>query len=291
MGYKPIRAYYSELVTNEHCTGDVWSNLPTHGLLKESHLPGVVITPACDLANDKVETISYLPIIPIRNYLATTSFLPEIKNAMLGISDQLNYTEFRTITSQIWPPSTHDLKSMKIAISELSETPKKKKLCERFLHLLVNLEKTTADTLMPSDMKSLSEGIGENAFNKLLNKIISNSYKNDIHYIPIDDQNPSWSVIREHSLIVFRYPLTAPIEIFNLAQTGLIDNWQKEVSFLTNVPMSKAFIDRQPIKTLRINPSFLHDILNRFVSLFSRIGSPDLTQNAIGNILKDLRGE
>ena len=68
----------------------------THGLLKESHLPGVVITPACDLANDKVETISYLPIIPIRNYLATTSFLPEIKNAMLGISDQLNYTEFRT---------------------------------------------------------------------------------------------------------------------------------------------------------------------------------------------------
>jgi hypothetical protein len=136
MTYMPLKAFYKELVTNKHCTGDIWSNLPTHGLLKENYLPGIVITPACDLANDKVETITYLPVISISNFLTTSSFLIEIKSALLGISDQLKYTEFRAFTNQVWPPSSYDMERMKTAISGLTETTKKKDLCEKFLTLI-----------------------------------------------------------------------------------------------------------------------------------------------------------
>jgi hypothetical protein len=59
------RDYYDFLPPNVHRTGDIWKSLPTFGTLSCRSAPGIVITPSCDLANNKSETITYIPIISI----------------------------------------------------------------------------------------------------------------------------------------------------------------------------------------------------------------------------------
>jgi len=90
-------------------------------------------------------------------------------------------------------------------------------------------------------------------------------------------------------LILFSYPLTAPIDIFDLAQISDDNTWDKEVTLIShNMPYIKAFKDLRPIKTIRMSESFLHDMLNRFVGLYARLGSPNFTNNTIEKIANDL---
>lgn len=85
MSVLPVSRFYNTSPTLEHCTGDIWSNLPTFGFLKTSHTPGLIITPACDLANDKVFTLTYLPIIPVDMWLCTRALYPESVSTLVGL--------------------------------------------------------------------------------------------------------------------------------------------------------------------------------------------------------------
>lgn len=70
--------YYNSHPSGDHATGDIWANLPSHGLLRETFVPGLVITPACDLAQSKVETITYLPIVEVHEWFGSSSFRAEV---------------------------------------------------------------------------------------------------------------------------------------------------------------------------------------------------------------------
>ena len=70
--------YYELYPSADHQSGDIWTDLPTHGVLCAARLPCVVITPACDLMNRKVETLTYLPIVSVGTYLASGSQLPAL---------------------------------------------------------------------------------------------------------------------------------------------------------------------------------------------------------------------
>src|SRR4051812_20228192 len=82
--------YYDTSPMLGNSPGDIWSGLPTHGLLGTPHVSGIVITPACDLANHKVDTVIYLPVIRVLRYYSTMAALPEIRQAIerqLGVAD------------------------------------------------------------------------------------------------------------------------------------------------------------------------------------------------------------
>jgi len=79
-----IQDYYDVFPACGNNTGDIWSALPTFGLLGDTPLSGIVITPACDLSNRKVETISYLPLIPVCAYFTTPAFMPDIFREIEG---------------------------------------------------------------------------------------------------------------------------------------------------------------------------------------------------------------
>lgn len=78
------RDYYEEYPSGDHHPGDIWTDLPVHGALKPSRSTSIVITPACDLLNRKVETLTYLPVVSVRDYLASRSHLQEILKATAG---------------------------------------------------------------------------------------------------------------------------------------------------------------------------------------------------------------
>src|SRR5207249_4320046 len=49
-------AFYVDFPAGELATGDIYRDLPTFGLLPAPRAPGIVITPACDLAQSKTPT-------------------------------------------------------------------------------------------------------------------------------------------------------------------------------------------------------------------------------------------
>jgi len=117
---------------------------------------------------------------------------------------------------------------------------------------------------MPADSKELSELFGVKAYDKILERITTNSYSNDIHFLPDDKQDPSWSIIREHSVVLFRCPMTAPIDIFNVAQNSNTTQWQYELEGISkNTPFASSFSKALPIKALRVETEIIHDLLIR----------------------------
>jgi hypothetical protein len=76
-----IEDFYDFHPDGRFVPGDIWSDLPSFGVLQSHRVRGVVITPSCDLANAKTETVSYLPIVPILSYFAIPAGLPKIGSA------------------------------------------------------------------------------------------------------------------------------------------------------------------------------------------------------------------
>lgn len=83
------RSYYDFFPPGNHAPGDIWMDLPTHGLLRRDRASALVVTPSCDLLNRKVSTITYLPIISFRDWVSCRDFLPEVIASMLSLVEQL----------------------------------------------------------------------------------------------------------------------------------------------------------------------------------------------------------
>src|SRR5687767_4466012 len=92
----PVSAsdYYEFFPPSEHRVGDVWVDLPTFGMLGIERVAGIVITPACDLQNCKTETITYLPIVPIRQAFTLRGFRPMVLRAIGGQAQTLGINGF-----------------------------------------------------------------------------------------------------------------------------------------------------------------------------------------------------
>src|SRR5271157_3624696 len=74
-----VTDYYSFRPAKSHVPGDIWSGLAMHGLLGLQHAHGLIVTPACDLDNCKVETLTYLPIIPVQRLLRSVALAKALK--------------------------------------------------------------------------------------------------------------------------------------------------------------------------------------------------------------------
>ncbi|MPY76306.1 MAG: hypothetical protein GEU87_18855 [Alphaproteobacteria bacterium] len=126
-------------------------------------------------------------------------------------------------------------------------------------------------------------------WDKLKNAIITNSYRTDLHFLPKDEQESGFSGLSAHSVVLFRYPLTAPIEVLDLAQNTPEDSWETACSALGKVyPIADAFRKERPVKVLSVKSEFLADLLNRYCAIYSRLGSPDFTDQSVLRISQEV---
>jgi hypothetical protein len=131
-----------------------------------------------------------------------------------------------------------------------------------------------------------------NDWSKIKERIATNSYSSYLHFLPSDGQDPAYSGLPSHSVVLFRYPLTASIEIFDLAQQSTEGSWQRSIEqTATFLPAAQNFSQVRPIKVLSMRPEFLHDLLSRYVAVYNRIGSPDFSRNSIGTICTQMDGQ
>ncbi len=124
--------------------------------------------------------------------------------------------------------------------------------------------------------------LGERQFSDVARRLVTNAHRSDVHFLPADEQPPAWSVIREPSVALFRYPLSVPIDVLDLAGTASEAAWPTEIMRMRPLyPCVDALAVARPIKVLRIRPRFLSDLLTRFTGLYGRIGSPDFADGTI----------
>lgn len=138
--------------------------------------------------------------------------------------------------------------------------------------------------------RSLVRTFGNKRFQEIAARIIKNSYKADIHFLPADAQRSEWSAIREPSVALFRYPISIPLELLDSAQDTCRPDWTAEVERLSEcIPCAPAFAKVRPMKRLTLRSRFLGDLLTRYLSIYIRLGSPDFTDEAVTNYLTQIQ--
>lgn len=282
----PIRPadYYDFFPDLDHRCGDIWADLPSFGMLSIQYVSGLVVTPACDLQNNKVESITYLPIVPVRRAFTQRGLLPELVRtvdtqlAILGLDQLVDVSEkFVPIEPQV-------LDRLHKQVTEKVRSASKQKDKEAAKRALLGLDmmKDAYGHEKPMPVGESLRKLYGSAFDKIAEKIVTNSYRVDCHFLPNDLQPKEWTCVTEPSLVLFRSPFSVPIEIFDRAQDISRADWNAEVSRLVRcIPGTEQFRARRPMKRQTVKPRFLADLVTRYVSMHVRLGSPDFTDEAV----------
>lgn len=282
------RNYYSS-PQFEHATGDIWKDLPSFGLLKTAQCSGIVITPACDLANSKVETVTYLPIVPISYFFCSRSFYPFVKAEAINQIKSLGIEQFDdSLLPKNQLPQESAIKYIAQILDGIVVTKKNVDALAKIKAGIKLIEQILSNTCSEASMPDLNLFFGKK-HSEIKDRIIKNSFSTDLHFSPKDGESIEWSAIPNHSVILFRYPITVPIEILDVAMDYNVLHWQQTMdSYSNQFSSAKGFRDKKPLKSLKLNQEYLSDLLTRFVALYVRLGSPDFDSEAIKTILTEI---
>jgi hypothetical protein len=286
------RSYYDYFPPSTHAPGDIWMHLPTHGLLRRDRASALVVTPSCDLSNRKVNTITYLPIISFLDWVSCRDFLPEVIGSMSSLAEQLgplgissssalNGDEtFSTELSEQLQILDHKLANEKIA-------KHLRNACERYVSGGKHLKRVSGGE--PANVHDLEVCLTKTRWQQLKSQVVKNALRSDLYFLPADGNDADMSPVAKHSVTLFRYPLTAPVTVLDSAQDTSLSDWPTAAEALaTHEPMARAFSNVRPFKCLRLQDRFLSDLLTKFVALYSRLGSPDFSQESVETISREL---
>lgn len=187
--YLSSRRYYDLLPPETHACGDIWQGLPSAGLLGTTPIKGLVVTPACDLSERKAETITYLPVIPVRAYFSTLGALPEMYRRVQG-----NLRAGQLVLEPPWRENSFvppELYRIDIAISAIETHLAAKK---RGTNEIAALNRATAGLRITKAIANpeLSEvsaddlgAVFGNEWPKTKERIATNSFSSHLHFFAV----------------------------------------------------------------------------------------------------------
>lgn len=287
--FRPVNAksYYDNLPPEQHNCGDIWIKLPSIGLVSNINLiKGITITPACDVSNFKSETITYLPILSIEEYLATIGLLPIVRRKL---NERL--TSAKVDSGIDWPEPGYEPPpegTIDIEIARISRLSQNTSLKDKDRN---HLERALAGLRIARACCSTSDNeavIADYAvlfgteWTDIKKQIIQNSFRTDIHFLPKNESEDNLFSINKHSVVLMRYPVTVPSEILTRSISISDATWPEFIkNYQTVSTASPLFSNARPIKVSSLKSQFLSDMLSRFTALFSRVGSPDFSKMTI----------
>lgn len=278
-----VSDYYDFHPSLDHRTGDIWRDLPCLGLMRRDYVSGVVITPACDLANEKCDAITYIPIIPIGEFLNNHASYHDYWIQIKQILDKESLTRIVSIPRRFELPLACDIES---AINELkSKKGSQAEQTTAYKQLIAYLKfinaRTKNERLEVAELQSI---ISKGKFLEILHRIVKNSHRTDIHFFPSDQIASEFSVMDMHSIALFRYPMSVPIQILDEAKYSTSDAWDtRREKISEDFPMAKKF-GRWPIKIAQLKGGFLSDFISRYLAMYIRLGSDDFSEQTVEQI-------
>ena len=293
----PINAsdYYEFFPSPEHRVGDIWADLPTFGMFGIEHVTGIVITPACDLQNCKAETITYLPIVSVRQAFVLRGFLPVVIRAINGQAQVLGIDGLDDNDGPFILMEATQIDALVTRIKEKARgrkvSEKEKAAAERAMAGVSILRNGYGLSVTAASATELRTLFGTSNCEAIVERLVTNSYRADMHFLPSDGQRPEWSAIPEPSVALFRYVFSAPIEIFDCAQDLSRAEWGYEIRRMSSCTVGVAsFGARRPMKRQTLKSRFAADLLTRYVAMHVRLGAPDFTDASIKAYVADVVG-
>jgi hypothetical protein len=289
-----IQDIYDTLPANGNYPGDIWHNLPFHGLVGTTLCSGIIVTPACDLANNKASTITYLPIIPISKFFSTVHFLGHVKSAIKTLLDAAKLTNIFDWPEHVFTPLPEAvIAEAERRIKEVESIRpfglKEQSFIDRAYVGFSLLRVINGGEPLEVSRSQLEALFGEKRWNEIRSSIVRNSFSSDLHFLPCDGQDEEWSAVPYHSVVLFRCPVSAPAEIFDIAQDYASTDWPGALTIVEGaLPIAKAFKKTRPVKAATLRPRFMADMTTRYVSLFSRLGSPDFTADTVEKFCSEI---
>ena len=280
------RDFYDALPRSDHRPGDIWRGLPSFGILKNSNVRGLVITPACDLSNNKSETITFLPLCTVNEYLGSRAFAYECWLEIQPLFSRLSgydrlqeprrYDLLSVSSLEFAKNCTHDSVGKKLTEAELGRL-------SAYLKYLIAAANGSANA------SNLKDFFKTDKFKGILKKLVENSLKPDIHFLPSDDLPIEYSAVGSHSIVLFRYPLSLPIEHLNEVRTmSSEEEWWAHVQKRKGVEKVLSSFGEWPIKLACLRKEFYGDLLSRYVNMFVRLGSPDFDDASVANFASEI---
>lgn len=280
--------FYKNLPAIDHETGDIWHGFPSFGMLTNKYVNAVVITPACDLSQNKTETVTVLPIISIFDYLHSKSFYNDVWNEFYSKLKQYGADDFLPISK-----FSHPKKEKLHQVIQNLEGKKGTKTLSDALKLYIDYIRYTElseSERVAQPKPDLPKLLTTKTYDTVLKKILTNSYKSDIHFFPAHLNAGEYSAIKCHSVALFRYSFSIPVEILNTAQLSNEEWWTQDCSILSDdFPIIKNF-QTWPIKLSTLKDDFLSDLLSRYVGMIMRMGSRDFTTQTISQFITEMKG-
>ena len=279
--------YYHPTPTSPHTTGDIWTGLPTHSLLGLSTCAGLVITPACDLANYKADVVTYLPIVSLGHFLSMPALYNEVRSSLMAALDTLSISGVTDLLPKSRLPEDFDLNQVDKKLGSLVKLNAKQQdtmdRCKDGINYLRVIVTSSSGQRDVADIpRMLSSVLPAKDWKRIRSGIITNAFRPDIHFLPADSQHSEWSAVPDHSVVLFRYPMSIPVALLDTAAATPVDDWSKTVDILKQqLPCAEYFRNSRPLKSARVRQPFLGDILTRFVGLYVRLGSPDFTNETV----------
>lgn len=280
--------FYEKYPAGTHSTGDIWRGLPIFGNLNRNTVTGVVITPACDLDQHKTETITFLPIITIKEYISSPSFYSDTWKYANDAINQLKLSDLVTTPNRFELPIASEIDQVITAAKAIEKpnTGNLKSIAKLIAYRNVIKSISSKNALKLCDVE---QTLTTDKFEELLGDIVKNKHKVDIHFLPADGKPKDYSAIPESSLVLFRYPTTIPVSMLDHAQISDQASWEKlSCKLASEEPISKHFSE-WPLKLTRLKDDFLSDMLSRYLSMFIRMGSRDFTADSVSMFVKQLK--
>lgn len=281
------RDFYKNMPSLDHETGDIWHNLPGFGLPNNVTTTGIVISPACDLSQKKTETATVIPIVSIHDYLYSKSFYSEIWNEL---SNRL-----KPYGADDHPPSDRfshpPLHLIEKSLQQLEGDRKQIDLRTRLTVYKDYIQYTQAPLDARGSKKPDIEAIfSGKKYSDILTKIFCNSFKSDIHFFPAYGAPSDFAPIPHHSVALFRYVYSIPLEILDAAQASRDEWWKEDCQRMNGTTPLIEHFEEYPIKVSTLKDDFLTDLISRYLGMFMRLGSRDFTKASLANFVKEIKG-
>lgn len=264
---KAAQSYYRDLPDSRHRTGDIWTGFPGFDLFP-SHaggVPAIVITPACDLSNSKTHTITYLPILTVRELLATDVGYSLVRPAIHGMLKANQQSDLAELLDRGGIPDDTTLDMLDEVASSNASWPANAR--DRYSAGVRALRSLRAGQLDAA--KHARGALPSKEWERFRDGLVKNSFADDLHFLPPEQPLYEFSAIREPSVVLFRYPMTIHRrELDRAADAGA-------------APGGSTLFPAKPLKVTRLEREFLSDLLTRFARLYVRLGSTDFTNDAV----------
>ncbi|WAF89145.1 hypothetical protein NRZ28_13335 [Aeromonas hydrophila] len=271
--------YYRTLPLFSIETGDIWTNIPTLGLLDIEFSNAIIINPPCDLAQEKTRVITFLPIIKIKDYIYSPEFYYEMQK---DFSKQFSACNLKCERYNL--PQDTDIQGI---INNLNKDKSNKKTVDKLREYIKYIKyiQSPQNNNKPDISKIIN-------IKSTIEKIIKNAYASDIHYLPPDNQPAAHSTIEDHSVALFKYSMSYPYEIFYTAMHSLEELWDEDIKKLNEINKTAHLFKKYPINSLTLKDDFLSDFMSRYLNMHLRFGSRDFSSDDINTytqeIIKDI---